>query len=160
MFSFKKKQTIADNELVAVADGISIPITDVPDEVFSQKMMGDGVAFNITGNKLYAPCNGEVTTVFPGGHAYGFKMINGAEVMLHFGLETVSLHGRGIHPTVQTGKKVKAGDVISKLDMSSLKASGLNLTTMLIVTNTNGLELHKAAYSQVSAGSTPVITLE
>jgi glucose-specific phosphotransferase system IIA component len=159
MFGFKKKVNVPANELVAPADGQSIALEDVKDDVFSKKMMGDGIAFTLSGNKLVAPCAGTVSAAFPGGHAYGIKMTNDAEVLIHFGLETVGLHGKGITPRVKVGDKVSAGDLLAKLDMRTLKNTGLDLTTMVIITNTAGHQLKKSPVGATTAGVTPVATL-
>ena len=93
MFGFKKK--IKSVELVSPVNGKMICLKDVPDKVFASEMMGPGVAFISSDGKVYSPCDGELVTVFPTKHALGIKTNNGAELLLHFGLDTVNLEGEG-----------------------------------------------------------------
>lgn len=161
MFSiFKKKDdesipintiNISDNDIVAIADGRMIPLEEVKDDVFSQKMMGDGVAFELNENVIVSPCNGLLEVVFPTGHAYGITMANGVALMIHIGIDTVESKGDGFQILVKQGDMVKAGDSLVKLDMKKLKEK-YDMTAMLIVTDTNGQEVNFADYADVTRG--------
>lgn len=161
MFSFFKKKdeepvlvnTIqaSDDDIVAIADGTMIPLGQVKDDVFSQKMMGDGVAFEIRGDVIVSPCNGSLDVVFPTGHAYGITMANGVVLMIHIGINTVDSKGDGFQILVKQGDAVKAGDPLVKLDMKKLKAK-YDMTVMLIVTDTNGREVNFVDCQEVAAG--------
>ena len=113
--------------------GQTVPLEQVPDEVFSQKVLGDGLAIIPQEGKIYSPVNGEISSVAETKHAYGFTSEDGLEVLVHFGLETVSLKGEGFTPHVQEGDKVKIGDLVAEVDTEFLKSKGLNLITPVLV---------------------------
>lgn len=134
----KAQGQVADNDIVAISNGKIIPLEDVKDEVFSQKIMGDGIAFDLSDDIIASPCNGILSAVFPTGHAFGVNMDDGTEVLVHIGINTVELDGKGFQVLIEQGKTVTAGEPIIKLDMNLLKDSGYDFTTMLIVTNDGG----------------------
>lgn len=154
---FKKKvvyqNTVqaADEDITAIAEGKMIPLEEVKDEAFSQKMMGDGVAFELKGDMIVAPCNGLLEVVFPTGHAYGITMSNGVGLMIHIGINTVDSEGDGFEILVKQGNSVKAGDPLVKLDMKRLKAK-YDMTTMLVVTDSNDQEVNFIDYGDVTIG--------
>ena len=136
MLGFLKKNKVdAKKDLFSPVTGKTIDITAVPDKVFASKMMGDGIAFQFDGDTLYSPCDGELTMVPATLHAYGFKLANGAEVLVHIGLDTVNLNGEGFTCLVKQGSKVKVGDPIVKIDQAFMKSKGIDLTTPMVVTN-------------------------
>ena len=98
--------------------------------------MGQGIAVKPSEDVVYAPADAEVTIVFPTGHAYGLRTANGAEILIHVGIDTVSMNGEGFNHKVAQGDKVKAGDVLGTFDSAKIAAAGLDNTTMVIVTNT------------------------
>src|SRR5699024_3312552 len=117
--------------------GTSIDLLDVSDEVFSSGAMRDGIAIKPEGNTLYSPITGEVTTVFPTQHALGFKSDTGVEVLVHIGINTVELDGKGFNISVKPGDKVKQGQSIGEVDLKMLKNENYETTTMTVVTNSN-----------------------
>ncbi len=131
-------ETIEKPSIVAIANGKMIPIESVNDETFSSKMMGEGVAFELSDHTIAAPCSGTLTAIFPTGHAFGITREDGTEVLVHIGINTVDLNGKGftILDKARIDGKVKAGDPLIKLDLEWLKTAGYDLTTMLIITNT------------------------
>lgn len=140
MFGFLKKKnaiTYSDTSIVAIANGEMIPLEKVNDEVFAQKIMGDGIAFCLSDGIISSPANGYLTAVFPTGHAFGITMEDGVELLVHIGINTVENKGKGMEVLVKQGQKVKAGDHIVKVDLDKLKQQ-YDMTTMLIVTNPNG----------------------
>ncbi len=160
MFSFLKKKEepvqalpiqVSDEDIVAVADGKMIPLEEVKDEVFAQKMMGDGVAFELKGDVIYAPCNGTLAAAFPTGHAFGLAMKDGVELLIHIGINTVNSNGDGFQVLAQQGQEVTAGTPLVKVDLKKLKAS-YDMTTMLIVTGSADREIHFIDYGEVAKG--------
>ncbi|MCF0114909.1 MAG: PTS glucose transporter subunit IIA [Erysipelotrichaceae bacterium] len=135
MLWFKKKA----NNFIAYADGKLIPIEKVNDEVFSQKMMGDGVAIEPSDNKVYAPCDAVVTVVFEKTfHAVGLTLGNGIEVLIHCGLDTVNIEENVFVPSVKKGDKVKAGDLMLTFDREKLAQAKFDDVIMMVILNNNG----------------------
>ena len=122
-------------EVETVADGQVIAITDVKDPVFSQKMMGDGFAVEPENGKIYSPVAGTVTSVFPTKHALGLLTENGLEVLVHIGLDTVSLEGKPFEVHVSEGQKVAAGELLVTADLEAIKAAGRETSTVVVFTN-------------------------
>lgn len=116
-------------------NGKAVPLADVPDPVFSDKVLGDGCAVIPDDGKLYSPVNGEVSSIAETKHAYGFTSEDGLEVLVHFGLETVGLKGEGFTPHVSEGDKVKVGDLIAEIDIDLIKEKGLNTITPVLVSD-------------------------
>lgn len=134
MFGFKKKEVIR-KELVAVADGKLIPIEEVKDPVFSEKMMGDGIAIETTGDTVYACADATITMVFPSNHAIGLTLENGMEILIHIGIDTVNENGKGFTCLKEQGTRVKKGDALVQFDRAYLLEKGYDLTTIVIFTN-------------------------
>ena len=111
-----KKTTI-----LAPVKGKVIPLEQVPDEVFAEKVLGDGVAIIPEDGKIYSPVDGTITTITDSLHAYGFETEDGIQMIVHFGLETVNLKGKGFTSRVKVGDKVKAGDLVAEVDLDYLK---------------------------------------
>ena len=95
--------------------GQTVPLEQVPDEVFSKKVLGDGLAIRPVEGKIYSPVNGEISSIAETKHAYGFTSDDGLEILVHFGLETVSLQGQGFTPHVKEGDRVKTGDLVAEV---------------------------------------------
>lgn len=135
MFKFFKKNTIIETKLVAPITGKTIDLSQVPDQVFAQKMAGDGIAIDSTGDIVVAPADGELTLVFNTKHAFAITLNNGAELLVHIGIDTVSLNGEGFEQLVNAGTKVKAGTPIIKINRSLILNKGFSLITPVLVTN-------------------------
>ena len=132
--------------VLAPMDGRLVPLDQVPDEVFSQKVLGDGVAILPDEGKIYSPVDGEISSVAETKHAYGFTSEDGLEVLVHFGLETVGLKGQGFTPHVAPGDRVKAGDLVAEVDMDLLKSKEINpITPILICDGADGLTMETAS---------------
>jgi len=125
-----------NQEFVAPANGQLIPIDQVQDEVFSQKMMGEGFAVVPENGEIASPITGTVVSVFPTKHAIGLKTTDGIEVLLHMGLDTVDLEGAPFEIKVHEGEKIKAGKIVADVDLAKIQAAD-KLTTMVVVF-TNG----------------------
>ena len=122
--------------LITPIVGDVVALADVNDPVFSSGAMGQGIAVKPSQGVVYAPADAEVSIAFPTGHAFGLKTTDGAEVLIHVGIDTVSMNGDGFEAKVAQGDKVKAGDVLGTFDSNKIAAAGLDDTTMVIVTNT------------------------
>ena len=127
---------LADETIVSPIVGQMFDLKDVNDPVFSSGAMGQGIAVKPSEGVVYAPADAEVTIAFATGHAYGLKTTKGAEILIHVGIDTVSMNGDGFDQKVAQGDKVKAGDVLGTFDAAKIAAAGLDDTTMVIVTNT------------------------
>ena len=129
--------------------GDVVALSNVNDPVFSSGAMGQGIAVKPSEDVVYAPADAEVTIVFPTGHAYGLRTANGAEILIHVGIDTVSMNGEGFNHKVAQGDKVKAGDLLGTFDSAKIATAGLDNTTMVIVTNTADF----ASVNPVASGS-------
>lgn len=129
-FSKKKKQTIT-----AVVDGKLEPITAVNDEVFSQKMMGDGYAIEPNSSNVYSPVSGTISTVFPTEHAIGITTEKGLEILVHMGLDTVELKGEPFKNKIEEGQHVSQSTLLSEIDVKTIKRSGRAATIIVVYTN-------------------------
>jgi len=126
----------ADEKLRSPIVGEVVALNEVNDPVFSSGVMGQGIAVKPSKGVVYAPADAEIAIAFPTGHAYGLKTDNGAEILIHVGIDTVSMNGEGFEAKVSQGDRVKAGDVIGTFDSEAIAANGLDDTTMVIITNT------------------------
>ena len=137
-----------------------IPIEEVQDEVFSQKIMGDGVAIEPSNTVVTAPADADVTVVMADtGHACGLTLTNGLELLIHVGVDTVDMNGDGFKLLVKEGDHVKKGQKLIEFDPEKIKAAGHPCTTMLIVTgegNASGITMHTGI--DAKAGETTVIS--
>ena len=127
---------LQDETIISPIVGQAVALSDVDDPVFSSGAMGQGLAIKPSEGVVYAPADAEVTIAFATGHAYGLKTANGAEILIHVGIDTVSMNGEGFDQKVAQGEKVKAGDVLGTFEAEKIAAAGLDDTTMVIVTNT------------------------
>lgn len=146
-------------KLFAPVNGKIVALKDVPDKVFASEMMGKGVAFNLESGTIYAPCSGEITMMPNSMHAIGLKTRNQAEVLLHIGLDTVSLNGEGFNALVHVGDKVKLGDPLITVDCELISKLGYNLVTMMIVTNSNDYNVTLSSEETVAAGETEILMI-
>lgn len=140
--------------IVSPLDGAVVELSKVNDPVFSSGAMGKGIAVKPSGNTVYSPVNGTVQIAFETGHAYGLKSDNGAEVLIHVGIDTVSMDGNGFDQKVTANQKIKVGDVLGTFDSAKIAAAGLDDTTMVIVTNTADYsDVKTLETGQVASGS-------
>ena len=145
--------------ILAPLTGKAVPLSEVPDSVFSEKVLGDGVAIIPADGKIVSPVDGEISTVAETSHAYGFTSEDGQEVLVHVGLETVSLNGECFKVYGKAGDKVKAGDLVAEVDLEYLKEKDINpITPVLICSDTEGKELQYIE-GDVKAGESEVLVL-
>ena len=157
-----KKNTESDQKLTLFAplSGKVVALDEVPDPVFAQKMMGEGIAIEPIEGKVVSPVDGEILQVFPTKHAIGIKAENGAEILIHIGLETVALNGQGFTDHVSGGSKVKKGDILITFDLDFIKKEAKSTITPIIITNTNDMEtIENIAPDTVTAGEHPLLTV-
>ena len=158
MFKFFNKKQKSDLNLLSPATGKSIDLSKVPDPVFAQKMVGDGVAIDVTGEIIVAPADGTLTLVFKTKHAFAITLDNGIELLVHIGLDTVSLNGEGFEQLVEEGKVVKAGTPIIKINRDFILEKGFSLITPILVTNPDIVsELSTYINRDVTAGEDEIV---
>ena len=132
---FKKLFGKSMDELSAPVAGNAVPVSQVPDPTFAEELLGKGIAIEPTEGKVYAPCNATVDMMFETGHAVSLVADFGAEVLIHVGLETVSLKGKHFTVHAANGDKVKKGDLLIEFDLEATKAEGFNTITPMLVCN-------------------------
>ena len=148
------------DEVHSVADGEVINIEDVKDPVFSQKMMGDGFAVEPENGHIVSPVAGKVTSVFPTKHALGLVTDNGLEVLVHIGLDTVSLEGKPFEVKVSEGQTVAAGDLLVEADLDAIRAAGRETSTIVVFTNADAIKSVKVEHTGKLVANAPVATVE
>ena len=134
---FKKLFGKKTDDFYAPMAGKAVPITEVPDPTFAEGMLGNGIAIEPAEGKVYAPCDATVDMMFTTGHAVSLVADNGAEILIHVGLETVSLEGKPFTVHAANGDKVKKGQLLIEVDLDAVKAAGLPTITPMVVCNTN-----------------------
>ena len=146
---------LAEEELKSPVNGKVIPLTEVADETFASEMLGTTVAVEPEDGKIVAPCDAEVLNVFDTGHAVCLTTQSGGELLIHVGVDTVKLEGKGFTKKVSDGTKVKAGDVLIEADLDTIRAAGYPATTMVILTNADDFaEVTKAEPGKVRTDKT------
>ncbi len=136
-FQETKQSTKKEMIISSPVKGKVVALSEVPDETFSQEMLGKGIAIIPEEKQFYAPVSGEVSVVFPTGHAIGLIGEDGTELLIHIGLDTVQLNGEGFHVTVKQGQKVKQGDLLVEVDLEKIQEKGYSVITPVLVTNPN-----------------------
>lgn len=144
---FKKKEKI-----LSPVEGKIIPITEAPDQVFSQKIMGDGCCFELAKGRIVSPVEGTITTIFETKHAIGITSIKGNEMIIHVGMNTVSLKGEGFTALVKEGDKVRAGDPLLDVDIEKIKDKVPSMITPLVITNLGDKKIEVVKGKQVKPG--------
>ena len=134
---FKKLFGKTPDGIFAPLSGRAVPITEVPDPTFAEGLLGNGIAIEPVEGKVLAPCNGTVGTMFDTGHAVTLNTENGAEILIHVGLETVSLGGKPFKVHVKDGDKVKKGQLLMEADLEAIKAAGLPTITPVVICNSD-----------------------
>lgn len=155
MFDLFKKTL----SFVAPVSGKVIDLSQVPDDAFAQRLVGDGAAIDASGEIVVAPVDGKLEMIFRTNHAFGIKTSNGIEVLVHIGIDTVDMDGKGFERLTQEGSYVKAGQPVIKIDKSFIEASGKKLITPVLITNTESICNLKCFYKDiVEAGKDKILT--
>lgn len=164
-FTETKNIDSEENKIDAVAENFQAPITgitkklsDIEDKGFASGAMGEGFAIEMQDGKVVAPFSGEVMVCFPTGHAYGLKSNDGKEILIHIGMDTVELDGKGFDVKVQAGQKIKQGDVLVNVDIDYVKSQGKSLVTPIVFTDGRKVELLQENVA-VKAGDENIIKL-
>lgn len=158
MLNFFKKSR--ESKIVAPVGGQCVDLSNVPDKVFSDKLLGDGVAFIFNGEYVYAPSDGKISMIAATKHAFGITDANGLEILVHIGLDTVTLSGEGFEVLVTENQNIKAGTKVIKLDRKFIEEKSINLITPVVLTNSSGYEITKEPYQNVQVGDTVVTAIK
>ncbi|TLS34838.1 PTS sugar transporter subunit IIA [Geobacillus thermoleovorans] len=155
---FKKwfgKQQPKEETITAPLDGTIMRLEDVPDPVFAQNMMGDGIAIDSADGDVVAPVDGEIIQLFPTKHAIGLRSEAGVELLIHVGIDTVSMNGEGFTAYVRAGDRVKRGDRLLSVDLPLVREKAKSAVTPIIITNGDALEsLEREAEASAKKGET------
>ena len=153
MFNFFKNKK--RKEILSPLSGECVPLEKVPDEAFSQKMIGDGVAIIPSSGHLVSPVDGTIIQVFDTKHAYTLKSDDGVEILIHIGIDTVKLNGEGFDCKVANGQHLKKGDLISEIDFKFISDKKLSTFTPIIFTNMDNFKM-EFNFGTVESGKTPI----
>ncbi|MDY4281726.1 MAG: PTS glucose transporter subunit IIA [[Pasteurella] mairii] len=149
-----------DVEIYAPLSGEIVNIEDVPDVVFSEKIVGDGVAIRPTGNTIVAPVDGVIGKIFETNHAFSMESKEGVELFVHFGIDTVELKGEGFTRVVQEGQAVKRGDVVIQFDLALLETKAKSVLTPVVISNMDEISSIDKKTGEVVAGESVVLVLK
>ena len=147
-------------EIIAPLSGEIVNIEDVPDVVFAEKIVGDGIAIKPTGNKMVAPVDGTIGKIFETNQSFSIESDSGVELLVHFGIDTVELKGEGFKRIAEEGQRVKVGDTVIEFDLPLLEEKAKSTLTPVVISNMDEIkELIKLSGS-VTVGETPVIRIK
>lgn len=152
------KQEDAKIEIAAPVAGEAVPVTEVNDPTFSEEILGKGIAIRPTGHEVVAPCDGTVEMMFDTGHAVSLTSKDGAEVLIHIGLETVKLKGAHYTTHAANGDQVKKGQLLISFDLEGIAADGYDTITPIVICNSDSFAQVECHTGAVNAGDT-IITL-
>lgn len=150
---FRKKESY----LAAVCDGEAVPISEIPDEVFSGGILGIGYAIIPANRVIMSPVDGILEVVASTRHAYTVKATDGSQILIHIGVDTVSLDGVGFESFVAEGQRVTRGDVICHADIEYIRSKGMPIITAVLVTDAECIEKIKYEYGRSEGGKTPIM---
>ncbi len=148
---FKREKIV---EFKSPVSGETVDLTEVPDQVFASKMVGDGIAFKPDQGILFAPVSGEIVQVFPTKHAIGLRTKEGLEVLIHIGIDTVEMKGEGFKSFIKKNQRVQAGDKIMEFDLELIEKSTKSTLTPLIITNMTEVKSIKYYQGKVTPRTT------
>ncbi len=149
MFKFLRSKEI---EIIAPMTGKAINIREVPDPVFAEKMLGEGVAIEPTDGLVLSPCKGKVVQIFPTNHAVGIEVKAGIDLLVHLGIDTVELNGKGFERLVEEGQEVEVGTPLIKMDIDLVAREGKSTVTPIIVTTMDQIQKIDITKGAVRAG--------
>lgn len=132
---FKKEERVYDDkDIIAMTDAKIVPVSEIKDPVFAKELLGQTIAFELYNDVIVAPCNGTLEVMYPTGHSFGIRRSDGMSILVHIGINTVNLKGKGFKVYAKQGEQVKAGQKLLRVDREYIKDEGYDLTTMLIIT--------------------------
>lgn len=146
-------------EIFAPVNGETVPVTEVPDPTFGEEILGKGIAIKPTDGHICAPCDGTIRLMFDTSHAVSMTGDNGAEILIHVGLETIKLDGRHYTVHVKNDDKVKAGQLLIECDLDAIRAEGFDIITPVVICNSGDFSGFSASIGKTVAVGDPVITL-
>jgi len=146
-------------EIVAPLSGEIVNIEDVPDVVFAEKIVGDGIAIKPTGNKMVAPVDGTIGKIFETNHAFSMESKEGVELFVHFGIDTVELKGEGFTRIAHEGQSVKRGDTVIEFDLATLESKAKSVLTPVVISNMDEISSIEKKSGEVIAGESVVLSL-
>ena len=141
-----------DHVIKAPLTGEIIPIEEVPDPIFANKIVGDGIAINPTSIFIDAPCDGDISKIFETNHAFSMETLFGVELFVHFGIDTVQLKGKGFRRIAREGEKIKLGDPVIAVDLIFLKKKAKSVITSIIISNMDDVSYLKKFSGSVISG--------
>ncbi|CAL4318250.1 PTS system glucose-specific EIIA component [Buchnera aphidicola (Chaitophorus sp. 3695)] len=156
---FKKKDSHLKKKIKIIApiSGKIIPIEKVPDVVFSKKIVGDGIAIKPTSKYIVSPIDGKIGTIFKTLHAFSIESINGIQIFVHFGIDTVQLQGKGFEAYAKEGQIVKKGDIILKVNLKILKKTAKSLITPIVISNIEKVKIIEKKEGITIAGESVIM---
>lgn len=155
----KKENTVKEVKIYAPLSGEVVNIEDVPDVVFSEKIVGDGIAIRPNGDTIVAPVNGTIGKIFETNHAFSIESEDGVELFVHFGIDTVELKGEGFTRLAEEGQKVKAGEPIIKFDLALLSEKAKSVLTPIVISNMDEISNLQKFSGEVIQGESVVLVL-
>lgn len=158
LFGGKENKTV-EVEIFAPLSGDIVNIEDVPDVVFSEKIVGDGIAIRPNGNKMVAPVDGVIGKIFETNHAFSMESVDGIELFVHFGIDTVELKGEGFTRIAEEGQQVKRGDTIIEFDLELLESKAKSVLTPVVISNMDEISHIEKKSGEVVAGDSVVLVL-
>ncbi|EGF16976.1 MULTISPECIES: PTS glucose transporter subunit IIA [Haemophilus] len=159
LFGSKENKSV-EVEIYAPISGEIVNIEDVPDVVFSEKIVGDGVAVRPIGNKIVAPVDGVIGKIFETNHAFSMESKEGVELFVHFGIDTVELKGEGFTRIAQEGQSVKRGDTVIEFDLALLESKAKSVLTPIVISNMDEISCVVKKSGEVVAGESVVLALK
>ncbi|WP_343154822.1 PTS glucose transporter subunit IIA [Buchnera aphidicola (Pseudoregma panicola)] len=160
IFGNKKNCENKQTEIFAPLSGEIINIEKVPDIVFSDKIVGDGIAIQPTGNSIVSPVNGKISKIFNTLHAFSIKSDEGIELFVHFGIDTIKLKGKGFEKFANENQKVKIGDLIITFDLPMLKKNAKSVITPVVISNMEKIKKIKKMSGKITSGKTIIMIVE
>lgn len=159
LFGDKTDSESGSIDIVAPLSGEIVNIEDVPDVVFAEKIVGDGVAIRPTGSKIVAPVDGTIGKIFETNHAFSIESDNGIELFVHFGIDTVELKGEGFKRLAEEGQKVKKGDPVLEFDLALLEVKAKSTLTPIVISNMDEIKELTKFTGQVTLGESVVMRI-
>ncbi|MXP56072.1 PTS glucose transporter subunit IIA [Pantoea sp. Mhis] len=160
IFGDKSENMLGTIDIVAPVSGKIVNIEEVPDVVFAEKIVGDGIAIKPIGNKLAAPIDGTIDKIFETNHAFSIESDDGIQLFVHFGIDTVELKGEGFKRILKEGQKVKKGDVIIEFDLPLLEKKAKSTLTPVVVSNMDEIKSMTKFVGYATLGETVIIRVK